>query len=508
MPELRRYFASHKLASAVLLSILFAMLVLRAMHMPFEVPRADQSQYLAYAYNLLHHGTFSTGASRTPEPDQRREPGYPLLLAAGMALHPGLHTEESTKRCIVRGRPPCLAAVTGLKLINLLFLGLSGITVFAAVLAVTHQPVAAWLGFLWLMASATYGSYVGRFFPEVIVGFLVVALSLYLWRLATDPPRRRSWFLAGLLLGALVLIKATYYYLAPLLALALAAQARFQQKTPLREALLLGTLFLAGTLALTLPWQLRNAISTGTTAISGRAGLVLTVRANFDELPAGGLLGAASTFTPSGTSLQRFLEERWLTPEVAAMLEPPNDPKTRGYQRQRELAKPNGLTAYDAELDRMLKTEALERIKVNWRGHLRVTPLMGYRGMFVDRGIGIIPARVDPEVGTRRTLFDNAPAWFLPAPLLQNFLLFLPAFAAFGFCLLTGRWPLVFLMVPAAYLFALQALMTHYIGRYSVALIPALVVISTVSATASWAWITASVRRSRIRLRQRSGAYP
>ena len=114
----------------------------------------------------------------------------------------------------------------------------------------TGTPLLAWVGFLWVLLSASYGGFAVRFFPEVMVGFLIVALSMRLWRTAIEPPQRRAWYFSGLLLGILVMFKATFYYLAPILALALSVHAAKRNVLPLRSAAILGLVFLAGTLTL------------------------------------------------------------------------------------------------------------------------------------------------------------------------------------------------------------------------------------------------------------------
>lgn len=50
--------------------------------------RADAAQYYRYAWNLAHHAVFSGAASDAARivPDNYRDPGYPLLLAAWMKL--------------------------------------------------------------------------------------------------------------------------------------------------------------------------------------------------------------------------------------------------------------------------------------------------------------------------------------------------------------------------------------------------------------------------------------
>jgi hypothetical protein len=50
--------------------------------------RGDVRDYVAYAWNLLHHGVFSKAwpSGAVPAPDGFRGPGYPLFIAAGMLL--------------------------------------------------------------------------------------------------------------------------------------------------------------------------------------------------------------------------------------------------------------------------------------------------------------------------------------------------------------------------------------------------------------------------------------
>lgn len=55
-----------------------------------DVPiRGDVREYVAYAWNLVHHGVFSRAEPGTePVPDGFRGPGYPWLIAAAMRLRP------------------------------------------------------------------------------------------------------------------------------------------------------------------------------------------------------------------------------------------------------------------------------------------------------------------------------------------------------------------------------------------------------------------------------------
>src|SRR5688572_10216273 len=54
-----------------------------------DIPiRGDIQEYVAYALNLVRHGTFSHSFSSAPVPDAYRPPGYPGLLALCMMLRP------------------------------------------------------------------------------------------------------------------------------------------------------------------------------------------------------------------------------------------------------------------------------------------------------------------------------------------------------------------------------------------------------------------------------------
>ena len=46
--------------------------------------RTDAGQYVQYAHNLVHHGTYSLDEQAPPKPDAFRSPGYPLFLALTM----------------------------------------------------------------------------------------------------------------------------------------------------------------------------------------------------------------------------------------------------------------------------------------------------------------------------------------------------------------------------------------------------------------------------------------
>ena len=160
-----------------------------------DIPiRGDIREYVAYAWNLVHHHVFSFVAPQatSPPPDAYRSPGYPWLIAACMALRPhGDWYALALQVQVLLGT--ATVALTAL-------LGRQWLPAWAALFA------AALLA-LWphhIVASGTLLS-------EVLFGFTLTA-SLYLFG-------RRSFSLAGASFGFSFLVNPLIGLFPPVLAL-------------------------------------------------------------------------------------------------------------------------------------------------------------------------------------------------------------------------------------------------------------------------------------------------
>lgn len=129
-----------------------------------EAPlRGDVRQYVAYAMNLLHHGTFSQmwPGTGTPAPDTFRGPGYPWFLAVCMLLG---KTSDSWYWLALHAQ-----AILG------------ALTAALAVLLARHWLSPAWALFAGCM-TALWPHHVvatGALLSEVVFGFsLILALLL------------------------------------------------------------------------------------------------------------------------------------------------------------------------------------------------------------------------------------------------------------------------------------------------------------------------------------------
>lgn len=222
-----------------------------------DIPiRGDIREYVAYAWNLVEHGIFSSAFPQPgiPAPDSFRSPGYPWLLAIGMSASPQL------------GPWSQLGGWYDFVLQAQVLLGTA--TVVLATLLARHWLPAAWsllAGFL-LAIWPHHVAASGALMPEVLFGFgLVAALYCFgqAWR-----SRRTAWFVAtGVAFGLAYLVNPLVALFPPCL-----AAMTWLKRERIGAALIFG-MFMVPVAGL----ALRNAPlpSTTTASSSGRAAINL-----------------------------------------------------------------------------------------------------------------------------------------------------------------------------------------------------------------------------------------
>ncbi len=210
-----------------------------------EAPiRGDVRQYVAYAWNLLHHQTFSMAdpGAATVVPDAFRGPGYPLFLAGAIALG----GEENGWYAIVLQAQAVLGAATVLLTMLLGRHWLSRRATLMAGLLMT----------LWPHHIAATGAVLS----EVLFGFL---LALALWLTAEAMRRGKSAWgaAAGSAFGIAYLINPIILLFPPLAGMFL------WRCGPTKAALWLALL----PLAFAATWGIRNTTIPDTPGQPGRA---------------------------------------------------------------------------------------------------------------------------------------------------------------------------------------------------------------------------------------------
>ena len=448
-------------------------------------PRSsDRDQYERIAFNLARHGVFhdtpreSARERAVEQPYSRREPGYPLYLAAVFAFSPEFATVGHG--CV--DDPDCAAAAPLRERVwRLTFLlGAAAVAVaFLAAFVLTRS---------WTVSTGTGGLslllmplVLTRDVPSFLAGlFLLVhaTLAARTWR----KPRIATGVLSGLALGLLVLTKAVFQYWLAGVALVLAAGLWLNADRRRTLAPACAALVLAAC-APTLPWMVRNAVEVGHFGISGRDGELLAIRAEYGRMTWPELGGAFAYYLPTSNDRLRSLAMRWLEPETFgyARLDRANP---RGfYQRAKSM---EGDVAERADRivpgwrrdqvtrDAVQKRAAVDLIRADWLKQMALTLV------FAERG-------ADLRVGSCRTLTDPAdqrlgrligwPLGHACRLARSGILLLIPLAGLLAFVAWRRRdGSLALLLLPAAYAYGAHAAATHFHPRYSLSLVPVLVV--------------------------------
>jgi len=205
--------------------------------------RADAAQYVAYAYNLRLHDTYSRQIDAlvepgvVPRPDALRSPGYPLFL------YPFTWSADLDRF----GKDVVFAQAA-----------ISTATIVIVYVVATPVVGPAWaLGVALLTAVSPHLVTINTYLlSEALFTFGIAIALLLTWR-AQVADRRSAWLLAGLVLGWAALVRPTLLYFVPFLALFIAFGAN--SRTRARDAVLLtlGFLFVIGS------WVLRNWLVLG-----------------------------------------------------------------------------------------------------------------------------------------------------------------------------------------------------------------------------------------------------
>jgi 4-amino-4-deoxy-L-arabinose transferase-like glycosyltransferase len=205
--------------------------------------RADAAQYVAYAYNLRVHETYShsldvlLGKDNRPKPDALRTPGYPLFLYLFTTTG---DLEQFSRR------------------VTLAQAGISSLTILLA------YGVAAWvLGPSWAIGVAlltalsphlvTANTYL---LSETLFTFLLM-LGLLAAQRAAHGLGGRLWIVVGLLLGLATLVRPTlqYFFLVASVVVALQPGAR--------QGIRAAAWLVLGFAVVVVPWMLRNWLAIG-----------------------------------------------------------------------------------------------------------------------------------------------------------------------------------------------------------------------------------------------------
>lgn len=470
--------------------------------------------YVALGLNLARFGEFHY--SRTPLEDRaeeprapysRREPGFPLYLAAVFASTSSPDVDSLPRRCFRwPGRDPeiCEAAAPLVR----------------RVWRVTSVLAAASVAFLFVVtflltrgrAASVAAGLAGLMVVPMIAAanvhdFLAGMLLLVHATLATltfRRPRVATGVASGLALGLLALTKAIFqYWLAGVVVVLAAGLWRDARR---RRALIPACAALVAAAWMTAaPWVLRNAVVAERFGVSGRDGETLAYRAQFALMTWGEVRGAFAYWLPDVSFLgaARGHLMSWLEPATFGYTRFDEGRQWGFATRGERWAVSRGEIADLADRidprwressvaqNAALRQAAFSLIRENWLKHAALTPA------FALNGLNVFPDRCRADVETAATRFRAPMGW----PLRQvcgaaGPAAFLCALAFLG-VLATAAWRrrdvgLALLLSPAVYAFGLHALATYFIGRHSRPLVPLLVVAAVLGAHETRRWAARS----------------
>ncbi|MGA8747122.1 MAG: hypothetical protein WB507_14825 [Solirubrobacterales bacterium] len=231
-----------------------------------RTPVYDAVAYARIAANLEEGNGFTAGPQAT-QPSSNYSPGLPLLVAGLYALGGGIHERLARVVLALIGTLSVLFSYLIGRRLAAPAAGLIGALVVAVYPAFLEyqgmlmgEPLAAALlsgavlAMLWASAAPAGGAGSGTL-PESEPGMAIGGIR--------SPPSRApsggAWLLAGLLLGALSLVRPEYLGVSVLLAL-LAFALRWRDW---RAGIMRAGILLLGVVIVVLPWTVRNVVALG-----------------------------------------------------------------------------------------------------------------------------------------------------------------------------------------------------------------------------------------------------
>jgi 4-amino-4-deoxy-L-arabinose transferase-like glycosyltransferase len=459
-----------KLHLGLVLLLLIGILINAADGIKPEPLTADARQHVTMAYNTFKYGVISDEIVDTPDvaPTYRREPLYPIMLAG--VLHTIRTPDSLSLQCLVDAEPACHGVLIGLQWFNIGLLLAASLATFLAAQIIVGHIGGSYLASILVGISPSIGA-VKSFYSELPAALALLIFSTFLYLRLTH---RKAWPLAmgaGLAFGALMLIKAVFFYLGVVLGVGFAIAAGWHRSwQPLKMAIivLLSAYAIAGI------WMTRNYIQFGDAAISGRSGEILAIRAEFSKMTWQEYRASFLAYTPEhGKSLLK----RFFKPEDYQHFDRANPEGFYRRTKNRVAALRTNGGDY-SKLEEQLATESKAIIKRNWIKHLALTATFAYRGAYI---------KIVPE----NSLVPTRLLYILSGAIVLYFAVRWQDGAMFMF------------LLPSFYSYGIHAVATHYIPRYSEPLIPCLAIAFVFVVVRIGYWVRQTIGLAKMRSRSR-----
>lgn len=441
--------------SLVLIGVVFLWLLYLKIFippLPYDLS-GDAIDYMRAGYNIQKHGILDDNLSDQVtdlRPTAHREPLYPLFLGLAMKLSGEYNVPTSRLLTAPQGKKAnFLIRSYDISIFQAIILFLTACLTFfiAKELSNSYGGLIAFVGVLF---SPTLLSHCFNFFAEGFSAFVLMihVLCFYLFFRKRKP---EFLFMVGLSLGFLILTRAIYQYLWLFEAIILVWYEHHDNKN-WKKTIESIALFLFALAIILSPWLVRNYNHFDKLFVTERGGIVLSIRAQYNQMTTKEYWTSFLWWTPSKATRQ--IRRSYFEKDELNRLD--RREKQGYYQRAKQQKRDyvNRLKS-SLEADKQLYKEAITQILSSPLKHVMVSIPFAWRGLFVEKNF--TPSMREAN-----------------SAILLNFV-YLFAFILFLYFSYKKRKIIHFLiMVPLFYHYTLHVLVTHNLPRYNRPLLPLL----------------------------------
>lgn len=439
----------------------------------------DGEENFKLSYHLAKHGVISTGAldqAGNLLPSNAREPLPVVLGALWINMWPVLANADSSKELLLGKK------IVLLKLQNVVYVAALLIGIFCLFFRLLPGNLSRLkkTALATMVVTLCYACMHTVFTNNLITEFhgeLLIIWFVWAWLSAWESKGYICYFLAGLLLGLLVLTKAAFMYIGFASILFFLLFLVFS-KYPIQIIFKQSIILIIATLCVA-PWFVRNYIQLGLWEHTQRGPVVLLVRAYKNAMTPEEFTGAFYAYAPAslknvmksltgfsatdrltGGRLQRLtrfpngdLEKRAAGDEAGAIS---YYIKATTHDRNVHLDfQEKVLDQVQARIlaDQAIKKEAIKKITSDIPAHLRASLVFAWRGSWPCNTVD----------GRWKSSYPRHPVW-------QEFLPFLGLVSMWGiliFGVLKRQVTSVILSILGVSAFTFYAMATHFLPRYS-----------------------------------------
>lgn len=440
-------------------------------------PDGDAHTYGRVAYNLFQYGVFSSSGADTKEKavtNYYDNPVVPVYFAAILRLF--FNPSKVSQACLeTLPESTCPDALLTMKAANMLWIfGLSLLAFFVLRDIKPNWVWARYAVFTLLAFNVSFLTHVDTFLTEGLSALFLLGFSFSLYKFSQPQILSIQQTILYAALGCvsyviLVMLKAIYFYMIPLLIL-LAAIIGWTHKSWPKPVLIL-LIALCGYSGAS-AWESHNQ-KIHRQKIMSLTGLhVLAVRAEYSTMTWQEYKAAYFAFLPDLGRLQlkkRLLEHFFDYEDYRRFRGMDANEKTfhggwpKGVVGQRAML-PNGEIDYSK-----LKQAAFSVMLENWVKHIALIPVFALSGTFVTVGFLISPE----DAPMAELLIKDALRYFT---MFYSLFLYPALFAALFILWRQKQYAFMIFFMPVLYSYAFHSVLTHFIPRYSMPAIPVLLI--------------------------------